>query len=228
MGAANVKANDAGSSRETNVIECIPVCLGCSPICEPKNIGTEPEDVKNKWTKSGSFRAGSFGKTTARNKAADINPDQRKVQTGQIEPEDVKNKWRKSGSFRDGSFGKTHARNKAADINPDQRDVKTPESVGSSQSTYLPTSSNQPLQRSRSADVLAPVQRPVIQSSLSFKGTIPPDWDKKQQEQLQWAITEVSRRSKTRAPGARAMQGQVAARFRELRGDRITGDYNKK
>ena len=182
MGAANVKANDAGSSRETNVIECIPVCLGCSPICEPKNIGTEPEDVKNKWRKSGSFQAGSFRETTARNKAADINPG--------------------------------------------QRDVKTPESVGSSQSTYLPTSSNQPLQRSRSADVLAPVQRPVIQSSLSFKGTIPPDWDKKQQEQLQLAITEVSRRLKVRTPGARAMQGLMAARYRAERN--ITGDYNRK
>jgi hypothetical protein len=226
MGAANGKAVDEGLSRETNVIEYIPVCLGCDPICEPKNAGTvqiEPENVNNKWTKSGSFRAGSFGKTSAKNKTVEFSPDQRKVQTVQMEPENVKNKWKKSGSFRAGSFGKT---NKAAEISPDQRKVQTPESTGSLQSTHLPTSSNQHLQRSRSADILAPVQRPVIQSSLSFKGTIPPDWDKKQQEQLQLAITEVSRRSKTRAPGARAMQGLMAARSRGERN--VTGDYNKK
>jgi hypothetical protein len=181
MGSTNEKADDVSSSRETNIIECIPVCLGCSPICEPQNVGTEPEYAKNKWTKSGSFRAGSFRETNAGSKAAEINLDQR-----------------------------------------------TPESVGSLQSTHLPTSSNQPLQRSRSGDVLAPVQRPVIQSSLSFKGKIPPDWDQKQQEQLQWAITEVSRRLKIRAPGARATQGQMAARSRELQGDHVTGDYNKK
>lgn len=53
------------------------------------------------------------------------------------------------------------------------------------------------------------------QPERTFKGTLPPDWARSQQDSLLLAVVDVSNRMKIRPPGPRAMQAVMAARSGE-------------
>jgi hypothetical protein len=53
------------------------------------------------------------------------------------------------------------------------------------------------------------------QPERSFKGTLPPDWARSQQDSLLLAVVDVSNHMKLRPPGPRAMQAVMAVRSGE-------------
>ena len=79
----------------------------------------------------------------------------------------------------------------------------------------LSTADSFQLRPPQSAASNAQFVRPMIASSLSFKGSLPPDWDVSQQDRLKWAVEEVSRRLGIRPPGLRATRAIMAARSKE-------------
>lgn len=89
-----------------------------------------------------------------------------------------------------------------------------------------PTQGSESFSRSQSATFDPQPNRPIIPSSLSFKGNqgyLDPGWERFHQDRFTWAMEEVCRRSGIPPPGLRATQKAMAAR---AKGSPATSTYD--
>lgn len=125
-----------------------------------------------------------------------------------------------SGTYVQGRARRTGSgmqrKNESKVLDKTQHEENQSSALSTSQTAHM-IQSSPILQRSHSASFETMLQRPMIRSSLSFKEQLPPEWSRSQQERLEWAVEEISRRSKIRPPGPRAMQAAMAARSRGKR-----------